>query len=53
MISWNVATAFVMPLGLAAWENGDMSFLRLKEAVAKKKRGFIKPLVAPSCVAAV
>lgn len=48
-----VASAFVMPLGLAAWENGDMSFLRLKKAAAKKKRGFIKPLVVPSGVAAI
>ncbi len=48
-----VATAFVMPLGLAAWEKGDMSFLRMKKAAAKKKRSFIKPLVAPSCVAVI
>ncbi|MBZ0109327.1 MAG: type IV pilus assembly protein PilM [Candidatus Scalindua rubra] len=47
----DVASAFVMPLGLAAWENKDLSFLRLKKKAAKKNRGFIKPLVAPSCVA--
>jgi len=47
----DVAPAFVMPLGLAAWENKDLSFLRLKKKTAKKNRGFIKPLVAPSCVA--
>ncbi len=49
----DVATAFVMPLGLAAWKEGDMSFLRLKGEAAKKNRGLIKPLVAPSCVAAM
>ena len=49
----DVATAFVMPLGLAAWEKGDMSFLRMKKKAAKKKLGLIKPLVAPSCVAVI
>ena len=49
----DVATAFVMPLGLAAWENGDMSFLRMKKKAAKKKLGLIKPLVVPSCVAVI
>ena len=47
----DVATAFAMPLGLAAWEKGDMSFLRMKKAAAKKKLGLLKPLVAPSGVA--
>ena len=46
-------SAFVMPLGLAAWEDGEMSFLRMEKAAAKKKRGLIVPLVAPSCVAAL
>ena len=49
----DVATAFVMPLGLAAWEKGDLSFLRMKKKASKKKLGLIKPLVAPSCVAAI
>jgi len=44
-------SAFVMPLGLAAWEEGDMSFLRMGKEAAKKKRGLMAPLVAPSCVA--
>jgi len=49
----DAATAFVMPLGLAAWEEGDMSFLRMKRKAARKKLGLIKPLVAPSGVAVI
>ncbi|MEE9315651.1 MAG: PilN domain-containing protein, partial [bacterium] len=49
----DVATAFVMPLGLAAWEKGDLSFLRMKKKAAKKNLGLIKPLVAPSGVAVI
>jgi hypothetical protein len=49
----DVASAFVMPLGLAAWEKEDLSFLRLKKKAAKKSRGLIKPLIAPSGVAAI
>ena len=48
----DVAAAFVMPLGLAAWEEGDLSFLRVKKKT-RKNRGLIKPLVAPSAVAAI
>ncbi len=49
----DVAPAFVMPLGLAAWEKEDLSFLRLKKKAAKKSRGLLKPLIAPSGVAAI
>jgi hypothetical protein len=49
----DVASAFVMPLGLAAWKKEDLSFLRLKKKAAKKSRGLIKPLIAPSGVAAI
>ncbi len=49
----DIATAFAMPLGLAAWDKGDMSFLRMKKKAAKKKLSLIKPLVAPSGVAAI
>jgi type IV pilus assembly protein PilM len=49
----DVATAFVTPLGLAAWKDGDMSFLRLKKKAAKKSRNLVKPLVVPGCLAAM
>jgi type IV pilus assembly protein PilM len=49
----DVASAFVMPLGLAAWEKEDLSFLRLKKKVAKKNLRLLKPLIAPIGVAAI
>ncbi len=48
-----VASAFVMPLGLAAWMKDDMSFFRMEKNAAKKKRGLMKYLLVPSGVAAI
>lgn len=48
----DLAPAFVMPMGLAAWNKGDLSLFR-KKKVAKKDLGLIKALGVPPGVAAL
>ncbi len=52
--SLGVDSAFVVPLGLAAWSEGDLSLIRKKKKVSG--RGAFAPvmfLAVPSCVAAI
>lgn len=47
------APAFVMPMGLAAWNKGDLSLLGKKKKAAKRDLGLIKVLGVPPGIAAL
>ncbi len=49
-----VASAFVMPFGLATWTGGDLNLIRKKKKKAAKYSGApILPILVPACVAAM